>query len=181
MACLEHREFHRDKSALGFPPTTAATAAITAATTATTSYSTLETTLPPSSIPAKRPSVAMDDAPRPRSSVKLTGHREPREKKETWRKKEAMATGNLGGGAGREAGGNCGGTQSGKQTGNTTPRGLETESPGLVRYQLPPPQSLDYHAHRAPPLVPTETPATEGQWFVVNDQYVSPAGLPKGG
>ena len=128
--------------------------------------------LPPSSIPSKRPSTAMDDVPRPRPTVKSSGHREPREKKETWRKKEGIAAGNLGGNAvGREGGGGGGsGTQSEKQTGNTTPKGVETESPGLVRYQLPPPQFLDYHAHRAPPLALAETPGTEGEWFVVNDQ-----------
>ena len=125
---------------------------------------------PPSSVPQKRPLPTEDSQHRPRPKEKNI-HREPREKKDSWRKKEALtgppnaSSASAGGGAGAN-----------KNVGHSTPKGPAimgaTDSPGLVRYRLPPPQVQDFYGHRAPPMAPVELPATPGEFFSVNDQYV---------
>lgn len=123
----------------------------------------------PSTIPQKRPAQPDDSQqPQPRSRIKeKTGAREPREKKESWRKKDSTLSGSA---AGSTVSGGAG-PASGKHTENTTPKAADT--PGLVRYRLPPPQFQDFYGHRAPPVAPVEMDTnTPGEFFAVNDQYV---------
>jgi hypothetical protein len=121
----------------------------------------------PVSIPQKRP-FQSDDAQHSRSKLKEKNvHRESREKKDSWRKKETLSStpaGSMGSGQG---------PSSGKHTGHNTPQVLDhadVEAPGLVRYRLPPPQFQDFYGHRAPPLTLEETPTTPREFFAVNDQ-----------
>ena len=128
----------------------------------------------PSTIPQKRPAHTADDTQPSRSRAKdKPAAREPREKKDTWRKKDTLSAGMSGNASG---GGGSGGNASGRHTTeNATPRAADT--PTLVRYRLPPPQLQDFFGHRAPPVVAAEPDAAgaPGEFYTVNDQYVAPA------
>jgi hypothetical protein len=113
-----------------------------------------------SSIPQKRPAqTSTDDTPRPRPNPK-NAHREPREKKDSWRKKEAT--------------GGSGVAPATSSSHDTTPKASLDAIPGLVRYRLPAPKFQDYFGHPAPPIAPAETSETPGEWFAVNDQLRLP-------
>lgn len=77
--------------------------------------------------------------------------REPREKKDSWKKKESSNVPSPIG------------TGSGKHTPGD-------DWPALMRFRLPPPQEQDYYGHRAPPVAPCPIPELEDEFFSVNDQ-----------
>lgn len=109
-----------------------------------------------SAIPQKRSFTPNEDSSIPRTKP-------PREKKDTWRKKEALQSG----------AGSVG--TSGKQPEASTPKSgpgtRHGELPGLVRYRLPPPRFQDYYGHRAPPMVHAELEAPkDGAYYSVTDQ-----------
>lgn len=115
---------------------------------------------PNTSIAQKRPLDNADEASFPRTKP-------AREKKDSWRKKEALQTGDY-----------PAANKSGKQTGTSTPKAGDTakcaQLPALMSYRLPAPQALDYYGHRAPPTVLQEDLEIEGEYYAVNDQYVCP-------
>lgn len=110
------------------------------------------------SISQKRPLDNPEDSTIPRTKP-------AREKKDSWRKKEALQTGDY-----------PAVTKSGKHTGTSTPKAGDiakgTQLPALMSYRLPAPQALDYYGHRAPPTVLQEDLEVEGEYYAVNDQYV---------
>lgn len=112
-----------------------------------------------SSIAQKRPLDNTDEGSLPRTKP-------AREKKDSWRKKEALHTGDY-----------PAANKSGKQTGTSTPKAGDAvkgaQLPALMSYRLPAPQALDYYGHRAPPTVLQEDLGVEGEYYAVNDQYVS--------
>lgn len=128
-------------------------------------------------VPQKRPT-----NPEDAESTVPARTKPPREKKESWKKKEALntaafiATGLSGSGGG---GGSGGGTGSGKHTtGHNTPGGLTANAaawPTINRWRLPPPKEQDYYGHRAPPtMVVGDIMDLPEDFVAVNDQFVSP-------
>lgn len=126
------------------------------------------------SIPQKRP-----PNPEDVESTIPARTKPPREKKESWKKKEALnSVGNssaningIGGGSGG------GGTGSGKHTtGHNTPGGLTANTtawPTINRWRLPPPKEQDYYGHRAPPtMVIGDIVDLPEEFVAVNDQFV---------
>ncbi|KAL7271546.1 transcription factor, contains a PHD finger motif [Rhizina undulata] len=149
---------------------------------------------PQSFVPQKRPlqhdePLEASSAPARTKLKEKNVHRESREKKDTWKKKEALNSGASssalkgdaaasGNGGIAAVGANNG---SGKQTGHNTPGGpyggAAMSWPGLMRWRLPPPQEPDYHAHRAPPLTPSTIPDLPAEFFAVNDHPMNRRGF----
>lgn len=129
--------------------------------------------IPTSSIPQKRP-----PNPEDVESTLPARTKPPREKKESWKKKEALnSVGNSTNNLTPGGGGSGGGTASGKHTGHNTPGGLTANAtawPTINRWRLPPPREQDYYGHRAPPtMVISDIPDLPEEFVAVNDQFVT--------
>ena len=136
----------------------------------------------PSILPQKRPpedehapSVSSPLNPDPPSKPKATKekapiHREPREKKESLKKREAKASSvPVDGAASTERGV----SQAPK---HTTTQLQDSSTTAPLRYKLPPPKPLDYALPKGPVLVPHHVKPVYGQdtqFYESSEQYVS--------